>query len=135
MKRLKDYVNSQKFTGLTDMEVILAYFIGNDMEEKAMEIAHDLAKAKISKLKYSQNLVKTWVYSIPSEYLYQTYSLEIASRLHRMELNFIVNGEVTGQRLEWAIKNVPNLVEPEIYFVPCMEWLEKQGIKFKEKGI
>ena len=132
MKQLKDYIEIQKFTDMSDMEIITQYFIDNDMEEEAMELSHNLAKAKIEKMKHRNNIIKTWVYTIPSEYLYQKYSVEIASILHRIELDYIVNGEVTSGRLEWAKENLPNIKEPDVYFQPCVEWLEKHGIKFKE---
>lgn len=131
MKHLKEYTDWQKVTGMSDMEIITQYFIDNDMEEEAMELSHNLAKAKIEKMKHRQRIVKEWTYTIPSEYLYNKYSLDIASRLHRIELDYIVNGEVTGARLEWAKENIPNIKLPDVYFFPCIDWLEKQGIKFK----
>lgn len=132
MKKLSEYIAMQKFTNMSDMEVILAYFVDNDMEEEAMELAHDLAKAKIKKMKNRAYVIETWAYNIPSDYLYKKYSLKIATMLHRIELDYIVNGEVTGSRLEWAKENFPNIKTPDIYFFPCVEWLEKNGIKFKD---
>lgn len=131
MKQLKEYIELQKFTGMSDMEIIISYFIDNDIEEEAMELSHNLAKAKIEKIRYRQNIIKTWAFSIPSEYLYEKYSVKIATMLHRIELDYIVNGEVTNGRLEWAKENLPNIKEPEVYFRPCIEWLEERGIKFK----
>lgn len=133
MKRLKEYIELQQHTEMSDMEVIVAYFVDNDMEEVAMDAMHKLASAKIEKMRYRDNFIKTWAYSMPSEYLYKTYALDIASNLHRIELDYIVNGEVTGARLEWAKKNFPKIHEPEIYFVPCMEWLAKNGARFKKR--
>lgn len=132
MTTLKEYTDYQKFTGMSDMEIITQYFIDNDMEEAAMELSHNLAKAKIEKMKHRNNIIKTWAYTIPSEYLYNKYSLDVASRLHRIELDYIVNGEVTNGRLEWAKENLPNIKEPDVYFQPCIEWLAEHGIKFKE---
>lgn len=132
MKQLRDYIELQKFTGMSDIEIITSYFIDNDMEEAAMELSHNLAKAKIEKMKHRNNIIKTWAYTIPSEYLYKKYSVEVASRLHRIELDYIVNGEVTNGRLEWAKENLPNIKEPDVYFQPCIEWLAEHGIKFKE---
>lgn len=132
MKTLKEYTDMQKFTGMSDMEIITQYFIDNDMEEEAMEISHNLAKSKIEKMKHRQNIVQNWAYYIPSEYLYEKYPLDIATKLHRIELDYIINGEVTGGRLEWAKENIPNVKKPGVYFIPCMDWLEEHGIKFKE---
>lgn len=132
MKKLKDYIELQKITGMSDMEIIMSYFIDNDMEEEAMEVSHQLAKSKIEKMKHRMNYIREWAYYIPSKYIYENYSLDIATTLHRIELDFIVNGEVTGTRLEWAKDNFPNIELPKVYFFPCVDWLEEQGIKFKD---
>lgn len=132
MKELKEYVAWQKITGMSDMEIIMSYFIDNDMEEKAMEVSHNLAKARIEKLKNRESIIKTWAYTIPSDYLYEKYPVKTATMLHRIELDYIVNGEVTGVRLEWAKENFPNIKMPFVYFQPCLEWLEERGIKFKD---
>lgn len=132
MKTLREYVELQKLTGMSDMEIIISYFIDNDIEEEAMEVSHQLAKSKIKKVKHRMNYIREWAYYIPSEYIYENYSLDIATRLHKIELDFIVNGEVTGERLEWAKENFPNIELPKVYFFPCVDWLEGQGIKFKE---
>lgn len=130
MKTLKEYIVMQKLTGESDMEIILSYFIDNDMEEKAMEVCHKLAKSKIEKMKLREHIIKEWAYYIPSEYLYENYPLNIATQLHRIELDYIVNGAVTESRLEWAKENIPNIKRPYCYFQPCIEWMENKGIKF-----
>ena len=132
MKELKTYIELQKLTGMSDMEIITSYFVDNDMEEEAMSLTYNLAKAKLEKMNDRHKRIKNWAYYIPSDYLYKKYSLEIATRLHRIELDYIINGEVTDSRLEWAKENVPNIEKPAVYFMPCMDWLEERGIKFKE---
>ena len=132
MKRLKDYIEYQKFFNISDIEIVTQFFIENDMEEEGMELSHKLAKSKIEKMKDRERVVKEWTYSIPSDYLYESYPVKIATMLHRVELDYIVNGEVTGVRLEWAKENIPNIQMPYVYFQPCIEWLEKNGIKFME---
>ena len=134
MRQLKEYIELQLLTGMSDIEIITSYFIDNDIEEEAMELSHNLAKAKIEKMKHRQGIIKTWAYTIPSEYLYQKYSARTATMLHRIELDYIVNGEVTGQRLEWAKENFPTIKMPDVYFMPCVDWLEERGIKFKENN-
>lgn len=133
MKQLKDYIEMQKLTGMSDMEIITSYFIDNDIEEAAMELSHNLAKSKIEKMKHRQHIVKEWACTIPSEYLYEKYPIKTATMLHRIELDYIINGEVTRLRLKWAKENIPNIKEPDIYFQPCINWLAEQGIKFKEQ--
>lgn len=133
MSTLKSYTDIQHLTKATDMEIIVQYLIDNDMEEKAMEICHKLAQAKIQKIKDRQHIIKEWTYCIPSDYLYRNYPIEIATKLHQIELDYIVNGEVTDSRLEWAKANIPNIEEPLVYFQPCRRWLEENGIRFKEE--
>lgn len=130
MKTLKEYITMQKLTGESDLQIIKAYLIDNNMEEKGMEISHELAKSKIEKMKLREYIVKEWAYCIPSDYLYKNYSVDIATQLHRIELDYIVNGAVTESRLEWAKENVPNIKRPYCYFQPCIEWMENKGIKF-----
>ena len=132
MKQLKDYTDLQMLTGMSDMEIIIAYFVDNDIEEEGMELSHTLAKSRVEKLKHRYNIIKCWAYNIPSDYLYKKYPLDIASQLHRIELDYLVNGEVTDSRLEWAKKNLPDIKEPGVYFQPCIEWLANHGIKFKK---
>ena len=132
MKSLKDYIEYQKLFNISDMEIISQYFIDNDMEEVGMGLSHKLAKSKIEKMKDRERVVKEWTYSIPSDYLYENYPIKVATMLHRIELDYIVNGEVTGIRLEWAKENIPNIQMPYVYFQPCIDWLEKNGIKFME---
>lgn len=131
MKTLKEYTDMQKFTGATDMEIITAYFVDNDMEEEMMEISHNLAKAKIEKMRARKHIIEEWTYTIPSDYLYDTYPVKTATMLHRIELDYIVNGEVTGARLDWAKKNFLTIDEPSIYFQPCVKWLREHGIEFR----
>lgn len=132
MKTLKEYTDMQKLTGETDMEIITAYFIDNNMEEEMIDISHNLAKAKIEKMRARKYIIDEWAYTIPSDYLYEKYSVMTATMLHRIELDYIINGEVTGYRLKWAKEYLSGIEEPLVYFQPCSKWLKEHGIKFAE---
>ena len=133
MKELKEYIKDQIFTGITDIEIIKAYLIDNDLEEEGMEISHDLARAKIEKMKNHMEIINTWYDAMPTEYLYETYDLDIASNLHRMELDFLVNnGKLSNRWLKWAKENVPAIKEPKVYLQPCVIWLKAKDIYFAE---
>lgn len=132
MITLADLVEWQKVTDKSDIEIITEFFIENDIEEEGMELVNRLAKAKIEKMQRDRRRIKEWTYTIPSGYLYEKYPEKIATMLHRVELDYIVNGEVTGSRLEWAKKDIPHLDTPEIYFQPCLRWLQRNGINFKD---
>lgn len=72
-------------------------------------------------------------HQLPSEYLYKNYNLEVADKLHKLELDYLIHGgELTNTWLKWAKGNVPNIIRPECYFNPLVEWLEERGIKFKD---
>lgn len=67
-----------------------------------------------------------------SKYLYEHYDLDIANKLHNLELNYLVNGgELSDVFLEWANENVPNIERPQVFFNPLVDWLEDKGIEFK----
>ena len=132
MKTLAEYIKLQAITGVSDIEIIRQFFIDNDIEEKGIELSYELTKTKIEKMKHRHHIIKEWTYNIPSEYLYNKYPLDVAVYLHRIELDYIVNGEVTDYRLEWAKENLPNIKEPEVYFQPCINWLTEHGIKFQK---
>ena len=97
-----------------------------------MELIYELTQSKIKKLKRKQRIAKEWSSSLPSKYLYENYDLDIADKLHRLELNYISNGgELSDVWLKWAKENVPNIEQPQIYFIPLLEWLDTKGIRFK----
>ena len=132
MITLEQLVRDQKWSQLTDIQIIKTFFDLNDLEEEAMDMINDLGKRKIEKLKSKNRMVREWASYLPSKYLYENYDLEIADRLHMLELDYLVNGdELSEKRLEWAKENIPNIEEPKIYFMPLMEWLDIRDIRFK----
>lgn len=134
MATLSELVNEQKWNDISDIEVIKQFFVLNDMEEQAIDLISELAKSKVQKLKQKNYMAEEWVTILPSKYLYEKYDLDIADRMHMMELDFLMNGgELSKKKLKWAKENVPNIKEPECYFNPLIEYLEENGINFKER--
>ena len=134
MVTLEQLVKEQKLFDMTDIQVIKMFFNLNDLEEEGVELITELSKAKIEKLKHKHNVVETWACMLPSKYLYEHYDLDIADKLHNLELNYLVNGgELSGCYLEWARENVPNIVIPRAYFNPLIDYLEENGIRFKDR--
>ena len=132
MVRLKDLVNEQKITQISDMEIIKIFFDINDMEEEALDLINELTKIKVEKLKYKQRMIKDWTSYLPSKYLYENYDLDIADKLHTLELDFLsYGGELSPSRLQWAKENIPNIEQPKVYFMPLLEWLDDKDIRFK----
>ena len=137
MTTLKQLVDMQKFNEMSDMQIIKTFFDLNNMEEEGMDLIHELTKIKVGKLKNYQRIIKEWTSYLPSKYLYENYDLDIADRLHVLELDYLSNGcELSSSRLEWAKENIPNIKMPQAYFRPLIEYLDDKGVLFKgEKPI
>lgn len=132
MVTLKQLVEDQKFTGISDIAVIKAFFDLNDMEEEGMDLIQELTKSKVEKLKRRQRQVEEWTSHLPSKYLYENYDLDIADRLHMLELDYLSHGcELSSSRLEWAKENIPNIKKPYLYFQALVEYLDSKDIRFK----
>lgn len=130
MVTLEELVEFKKLTGQSDIAVIRDFFIQNDMEAEAITMMADLSTIKMNKLNTRIRNFKTWAPILPSEYLYENYDLDTATRLHRMELAYLADDMKTY--LEWAKENIPKIKKPFVYFQPLVEYLKEQGIKFKE---
>ena len=131
---LKELLDYQMVTGCSDMDVIRLYFTENNIEEKGTELVYELSQSKIEKMKSRERYASEWVNALPSRYLYENYDLELADKLHNLELNFIVNGgKLSKGFLKWAEENIPNIEDPGVYFRPLVEWMIEKGINFKSK--
>ena len=134
METLEELVKEQKWNEMSDIQVIKTFFDKNNMEEEGMDLITELSKIKIEKLKRKERMVKEWTSYLPSKYLYENYSLDIADKLHALELDYLSNGgELSKKRLEWAKENLPNIELPKCYFNPLIEWLDDKGIRFKDE--
>lgn len=134
MITLKQLIEEQKFTGMTDIQIIETFFTENNMEEEGMDLIHELTKSKIGKLKHQQRIVREWTSHLPSKYLYENYDLDTADWLHALELNYLSMGcKLSESFLEWAKENVPNIKVPQVYFQPLVEYLDDHDIRFKDE--
>ena len=129
---LRELVQEQTWNDMTDLQIIKAYFELNDLEADGIDIISELTKSKINNIKNRYAVAETWVCMLPSKYLYENYELDIADHLHRLELDYLMNGgELSDKQLKWAKENVPNIRMPECYFQPLIAWLEDREIRFK----
>ena len=134
MITLKQLVDTQHITGLSDVQVIKTFFESNDMETQGMDLIHALTKSKVDKLKHRQRVVEEWTSYLPSKYLYENYELDIADKLHKLELDYLSNGcELSHNRFDWAKENIPNIKMPQVYFRPLIEYLDDNDIRFKDE--
>ena len=134
MVTLEQLVKEQKLFEMSDIQVIKMFFDLNNMEEEGVELITELSKVKIEKLKCRKQMVEDWTSYLPSKYLYENYDLDTADNLHVLELDFISHGcELSELRLEWARENVPNIIRPQAYFNPLIDYLEEKEIRFKDR--
>ena len=127
-------VEEQRWNDASDIEVIKQFFALNDMEEQAIDLISELSKSKVRKLKQKNYMAEEWVTILPSKYLYEEYDLDTADRLHMLELDYLMNGgELSKNKLRWARENAAYIKEPNPYFRPLIDYLEENGIKFKER--
>ena len=134
MITLEQLVKEQKWNGMSDIQVIKTFFDMNNMEEEGIDLITELSKTKVDKLKRKERMVKEWTSYLPSKYLYENYDLDIADKLHTLELDYLSNGgELSKGRLEWARENLPNIELPKCYFNPLIEWLDDKGVRFKDE--
>ena len=134
MVTLKQLVDDQEWNEMSDIQIIKEFFDLNNLEEEGMDLIHELTRTKIEKMKRKHRMSEEWACILPSKYLYENYDLDIADRLHMLEINYLVNGgELSKNHLKWAKENVPNIVRPQAYFNPLVGWLENEGVKFKSK--
>lgn len=83
------------------------------MEEEGIDLIHKLTNSKIKKLKQKHMMVEEWASILPSKYLYENYDLDIADKLHTLEINYLVNGgNLSDNLFEWARENIPNILQP-----------------------
>lgn len=136
MTTLKELVDNQELTNDSDIQIIKTFFILNNMEEEGVDLIYQLTKSKIQKVKAKQAIGEEWITRLPSEYLYENYNLKVANKLHKLELDYLIHGgELTNTWLKWAKENVSNIIRPECYFNPLVEWLVGKGIKFKKRKV
>lgn len=135
MTTLKELIDNQELTGMSDVQIITSFFTLNDMEEEGMDLIQELTRSKIKKMKQKHKLAEEWASCLPSKYLYENYDLDTAYKLHNLEIDFLVNGgELSDGFLFWASENIPKIAQPMAYFNPLVDWLNDKGIRFKERG-
>lgn len=134
MVTLEQLVKEQKITEMSDIQIIKEFFKRNDMEEEGIELITELSKVKVNKLKQKGQMVEDWISHLPSKYLYENYDLDVADRLHVLELDYLsYGGELSKERFDWAKENIPNIIKPKVYFNPLIKWLDDNGIRFKNR--
>ena len=115
-----------------DKEIIVEYFVRNNMEYEGMSLLISLAKRKTQKVQNELDYIKSW---IPVKIdMTKVYSCkEVGESLNQIITYQICGFELPNDLLEWAEENIPDMELPQLMFMDTVKWLkEKYGIRFKD---
>jgi len=141
MTTLRELIARQYLTSETDLEVILKWFIENNLEQEGLELIPKLAKSKSDKLEEVLNYARSW---IPNTIIPLPKRSKGAKKIHYYDaptthnLSLIVQCSILKVELppylkEWAEKTIPTMDTPTLFFMPTVEWLkDKYNIRFKD---
>lgn len=141
MKTLKELVDMQVITGKSDEELVVEWFLANDMAEKGIEIISQLATKKIKK----QQETLYWLHGdltmyAGDKYLIETLGVENGCEMNRAIQFWIITTRIGGNFeedypsiVEWLRKFVPTVKQPFIFWRAFGDWLEEKGIYFKDQ--
>ena len=138
MITLKDLVDEQKYTDISDLDIIKHWFIANSKELEGIELLSDLASAKANKLDNILRVAKTWIPTVPKVYESNKPKVpkEDADKLDKIVQYYLLNMSLPTSLLDWAKETIPTMKTPTIIFRPAIEWLKTEyGIEFKDKII
>lgn len=153
MKSLKELV--ENYNGfLADQEIIVRYFVDNDMEDQALELITKISKAKLQKISWRLGYAVSWgsIITMNLDYSQKSFGENTADML-TLQLWFIHHAEpkptgfdrveptINDKDLEFAdgiqkiLEKIPTIQFPKggMFFKPCLDWLHNKGIYFKNE--
>ena len=136
---LKELVDNQKYTGLSDMDIIEAWFTLNNKESEGMSLITQLSKSKLNKLENTLSYARTWIPTVPPIYeanigCKHPVSKDIGDKLDAIIQRHLFGMPLNEKLLNWAKETIPSINTPTIMFVPAIEWLrDEYGIEFADK--
>ena len=141
MITLEELVNNQRITGLSDIDIIKAWFTLNGKESEGISLITELSESKLNKLEYMINYARTWIPTVPNVYEANIESKkpverDVAAKLDRIIQCHLLGLRLGGSLLAWAEETIPTMNTPTIIFRPAIEWLrDEYGIEFADKTI
>ena len=122
-----------KYEGFySDKEIIVEYFVQNNMEYEGMNLLISLAKNKTQKVQNELDYIKSWIPVKIDMTKVHGYK-EVGEKLNQIITCQICGFELPNDLLEWAKENIPNMKLPQLMFMDTVKWLkEKYGIRFKD---
>lgn len=122
-----------KYEGVyNDRQIIVEYFVQNNMEYEAMELLISLAKKRAKKVERELDYVKSWL-PVKIDMKDVCKDMRVGDKLDKLITCQICGFEPHTDLLEWARENIPNMKMPQLMFMDTVKWLkEKYGIRFKD---
>lgn len=139
MTTLKELVSTQKYTGLSDVDIIKIWFIDNDKESEGINLMAELSKSKFDKVDRQLKNAQTWIPIVPDVYesnksMKNKVSKEEGKYLNKITQSFLLGLDLNDDLLNWAKNNISNINTPTVIFVPMVKWLkDKYKIEFADK--
>lgn len=136
MITLKELVEMQKYNQKTDTEIIIDYYVQNDLESEGINLMNILAKAKCDKLSDELNKVKgDLLMYAGSSILYKKFGNEVGGQLDHIIHLFIAGFDIENdypKHFEWLCETIPTLKCPTIFWRDFYDWLKSKQIYFSE---
>ena len=135
MITLKELVNMQQLNNKEDIEIILDWFIENEMESEGINLMNILAKSKCDRLSDELGKLKGNLSMYGgADILYKTFGNEIGGRLNTIITLFIIGYDIEQcypGHFEWLTETIPTLKCPKIFWRDFYDWLISKEIYFK----
>lgn len=138
---LKELVDNQKYTGLSDIDIIKAWFVSNGKESEGISLITELSEAKVNKLENTLNYARMWIPNLPDMYTANVGSKnsvpkDVAHKLDAIIQYHLLDMPLSETLLNWARETIPTMNTPTIIFRPAIEWLrDEYGINFADANI
>lgn len=139
MTTLTELVSAQKYTNLSDIDIIKIWFVDNDKESEGINLMAELSKSKFDKVDRQLKNAQTWIPMVPDVYesnksMKNKVSKEEGKYLNKITQSFLLGLDLNDDLLNWAKNNISNINTPTVIFVPMVKWLkDKYKIEFADK--
>ena len=133
---------------LNDEEIIVKYFVENNLEDKGIEILTRLSRAKINKLSWQLEYARNWcgMFTLNTENSRIAFG-ENAEKMVALQQWYILNVEPSADNKVFdgalersngimdilALVHTIDLPKNAFFFRPCLDWLHSKGIYFKNE--
>lgn len=140
MITLKQLVMLQELTGETDSQLIVRWYVENNLTTEGMEIMYNLAKHKIEddEWKYGCLVRDLSMYSA-TESLIKEFGAKDGTKLDSIIRNYIICKRMNEnfeekypQFIKWLKENIPQHKLPFVFWRDFAEYLESKEIYWKD---